>query len=338
MTATTQDMTEQDITDVASAAYRLTTDGAILRATDWQSALYERLSARRSEAGFLLLAPSGAGKTEAVVIPTLGLQRGGAPRRLFLIGPDGATLDDALYRLVPYLKASVLADGVPRTLCVDVSEDEDAPGNLCRRFFSDGSEDPTVETNPLEADVDLVLTTFTRFRALFFGGGGIHALPSPFAPDDGTALRRNLFFFDDAQPYDPDGFARFHRLVEFLYAEDTDIVVGASTLPAPFIEELSFLDTVSAPDFPPRVALTYREASDPLAAIDEAVRQVNNPARARVRRLRNRRRCRKLCMPASRCPIQAASCCTIPSRPRQPAAASTPTCASGKKTARAACS
>ena len=186
------------------------------------------------------------------MIPSLGFQRGGAPRRLFLIGPDGSPLDGHLYHLVPYLRAWVGADETPRTLCLDAVEDE-GDGNQCRRFFPDGTEDPHVETNPLEADVDLILTTFSRFQALFFGAGGVHALPSSLPMEDEEhPLRRDLFFFDEAHSYQTDAFARFHRLVEFLFAEDADVVVASTTMPAAFQEELSFLDATRVPEPPGR--------------------------------------------------------------------------------------
>ena len=259
--------------ETASAAYRLTSDGALTRAYPWQAELYGRLADPKADVGGLLQAPAGAGRTEAVVIPALGLRRGGAPRRLFLIGPDDSPLDDPLYRLVPYLRAWVLADETPRTLCLDLSEDDDQ-GNECRRFFPDGSEDPHVLTNPLEADVDLILTTFTRFRELFFGSGGVHALPTPLI-GEGLPVRRDLFFFDEVHPYTDDGFSRFHRLVEFLFAEDADVIVASSTLPPAFAEELSFLDPLSAPagaPLPPRT-LTYKPSGDPLALIESEIRR-----------------------------------------------------------------
>lgn len=258
---------------MADAAYRLATDGAFGRASEWQADLYDTLSLPERDLGTLLLTPTGAGKTEAVVVPALGTHRGGAPRRLFLIGPDGSPLDDYLYRLVPYLKASVQGDETPRTLCLDASDD-DTNANLCRRFFPNGTEDPHVETNPLEADVDLVLTTFSRFRALFFGSGGINALPSAL-PGDSTPLRRDLFFFDEAHSYAPDAFSQFHRLVEFLFAEDTDIVVGSTTLPDAFQEELSFLEAIRVP---PAASLgtrtlTHVPSDDPLAAMEARIRR-----------------------------------------------------------------
>ena len=261
-----------DLAETASAAYRLTSDGALTQASPWQANLYERLADPEGDVGGLLATPSGAGRLEAIVIPALGLRRGGAPRRLFLIGPDGSPLDDYLYRLVPYLRASVLADETPRTLCLDLSE-EDELANQCRRFFADGSEDPHVLTNPLEADVDLILTTFSRFRELFFGSGGVHALPTSLIGGD-TPARRDLFFFDEAHSYTRDGFSRFHRLVEFLFAEDSDVIVGSSTLPPTFAEELSFLDSLPAPEagaLPPRT-LTYKPSADPLALIESEIR------------------------------------------------------------------
>ena len=259
--------------EVAAAAYRLTTDGAITAPSRWQADLYALLSQPERDAADLLLTPTGAGKTEAVVIPALGLHRGGAPRRLFHIAPDGATLDDPLYRIVPYLRAWVMADETPRTLCVDAAE-EDGDGSQCRRFFPDGTEDPHVVTNPLEADVDVILTTLPRFRSLFFGAGGVHALPSALPMPD-APLRRDLFFFDEAHGYQPEGFARFHRLVEFLYAEDADVIVASTTMPPPFREELSFLEEIVAPADPGRAAclLSHIPTADPLPEIEAQVRR-----------------------------------------------------------------
>lgn len=266
-----------DTLEIASAAYRLSSDGTLADAYSWQADLYQRLSDPASDIGGLLLAPAGAGKLESVVIPALGLRRGGAPRRLFIIGPDGSPLDDYLVRLVPYLRTFVCADETPRTLCLDLYEEEDQ-GNQCRRFFPDGSEDPHIITNPLEADVDLILTTLSRFQSLFFGSGGIHALPTALIGDN-TPLRRDLFFFDEAHLYTGDGFARFHRLTEFLYAEDADVIVASSTLPPAFAEELSFLDLLPAPPISasPRCTFRYKPSADPHRVIETELRRAYDP-------------------------------------------------------------
>jgi CRISPR-associated endonuclease/helicase Cas3 len=263
--------------EVAAAAYRLTTDGTITEPFPWQADLYHLLSQPDRDAADLLLTPTGAGKTEAIVIPALGLHRGGAARRLFHIAPEGATLDDLLYRLIPYLRAWVMADETPRTLCVDVAPDGNGgDGSQCRRFYPDGSEDPHIVTNPLEADVDVILTTLSRFRSLFFGAGGVHALPSALSMEDtGQSLRRDLFYFDEAHGYQPDVFARFHRLVEFLYAEDADVIVGSTTMPVAFQEELSCLEPIQAPLDAARgvCLLTHISAPDPTIEIELQVRR-----------------------------------------------------------------
>jgi CRISPR-associated endonuclease/helicase Cas3 len=128
----------------------------------------------------------------------------------------------------------------------------------------------------LEADVDVILTTLSRFRSLFFGAGGVHALPSAlFMEDMGQSLRRDLFYFDEAHGYGPDAFAHFHRLVEFLYAEDADVIVASTTMPAAFQEELSFLEPIQVPEDSSRgvCRLTHVSTSDPLLEMESQVRR-----------------------------------------------------------------
>lgn len=257
-------------TEIADAAYRLATDGAITQARLWQATLYDTLSHGQEETGKLLLTSTGVGKTEAVVIPALGLQRGGAPRRVFLIGPDSATLDDPLYRLAPYLRNMTAGDDTARTLCVEMAGED---GTLCRRFLPNGLEDPSVETNPLEADVDLVLSTFSRFRALFFGSGGVHALPARLIDTEAQPMRRDLFVFDEAHGYDVHSFSQFHRLAEFLYAEDSDVLVLSTTMSGAYAEELSFLDTETVSATTPPVTLSFLPTDNPLAALESEARR-----------------------------------------------------------------
>lgn len=258
---------------IANAAYQLTTDGTIQRAYPWQATLYAQLSNVKNDAGILLTAPTGAGKLEGVIIPSLGLRRGGAPRRVFVIEHDGSSLDDSVYRLTPYLRASAAADGVVRTLYTD-RPDADPAESPCWSYLPDGTEDRTACWNPLEANVDLVLTTFSRFRELFFGGGGVHALPSALGVEEGETERRDLFFFNDAHGYSIDEFSQFHKLVEFLFAEDMDVIVASSNLPEGFREELSFLEPVQVNEnaFETRRTVQCIDAPDPVAVMSAEVR------------------------------------------------------------------
>jgi CRISPR-associated endonuclease/helicase Cas3 len=242
----------------------------------WQDALYGQLSAQNSEAGYLLTTPTGGVcKTDTVVIPALGLGTSGPARRLFLICHDGVTLDHHLFRLVPLLRESAITNEVPRTLYLDTPETEET-GQTCVRFCPDGSEDRTIALNPLEADVDVVLTTLSRFGDLFFGAGGVHGLPLPFMPDDGSHVRRDLFFFDEAHDYDHDSFLRFQRLVKFLFAQDKDIVVASSTMPAHYRDDLSFLDPIEVGKehaLHHSRTITWMPAQRPLLTIKNEVRR-----------------------------------------------------------------
>ncbi|MGO8670666.1 MAG: hypothetical protein ACLQVD_04785 [Capsulimonadaceae bacterium] len=241
-----------DAAGISTAAYRLASDGSITEPHPFQVDLYERLANGATDAGLLVMSPTGAGRTEGIIIPSLGLQRGGAPRRVLIVVRDGCPLDDYVVRLHRYLKAWAAADEVARTVYVDEGHDAKAI-----RYTADGLVEYEIATSPLEADVDVVLTSFERFLDLFFGSGGVHGLPSALKFDDTQRIRRDLFFFDEAQPYAMDRFAQFLRLVEFLFARDADIIVGSSTLPEGFAEELSFLEKITVQSPPVAVNVEW---------------------------------------------------------------------------------
>ena len=265
MSATAAEPSKPDSGAIANEAYHEATGGRITEARDWQASVYDRLSDPEHDAGFLLLAPSASGKTEAVLVPSLGLKRLGGPRHVFIIGADGSPLDDIVLRVTPHLKSWVESDQTSRTIYID--GDDTGPDGNAVRFEPDGTVDTDISISPLEADVDVVVTTFGRFLDLFFGSGGVHGLPSALPLPHETEVRRDLFFFDEAQSYNSVQFSQFLRLVEFLFAEDTDIVVASSTMSPGFEEELSFLEKITVPGDPPPVKLTYRAEADAIAAL-----------------------------------------------------------------------
>jgi CRISPR-associated endonuclease/helicase Cas3 len=223
-------------------AFLQATDSTIVFPNALQRALFPRLSTQ--DTGILVQTGPGAGRLEAVYVPAvIGAKNDDQPHRLYIIAPDNSLLDDYVYRLVPYTRALSAARGVPVTLFVD----DDEP--FVRRYRSDGSYADDVAAHPLDIGVDLAVTRFSAFRRLFFGAGGVHALPGKLerTGDSGVQWemrRRDLFYFDEAQSYDREEFTGFVKLIEFLYAEDLDIVVGATTLPEPCVEELSFLENL----------------------------------------------------------------------------------------------
>ena len=223
------------------------TDGAIAVPNTLQRALFPRLSTL--DTGLLVTTGPGAGRLEAVFVPVLtGGRSDDQLHRLFIIASDSAALDDYIYRLVPYVRSLTIAREAPITLYVDL------PSPFCRKYLPDGGYREGHCNHPLDACVDVAVAPLSSFRSLFFGAGGVHALPGGFDRlGDGNlqsleTRRRDLFYFDEAQGYETEDFRSFLKLVEFLYAEDLDVLIGSTTLPESAKEELSFLESLNVPD------------------------------------------------------------------------------------------
>lgn len=233
--------------DVAlNQSFANATNGTIKRPNILQRALFPRLLSE--DTGLVVPTAPGAGRLEGVFVPSMTLLPAtDTMQRLFVIGPDRGVFDDYAYRLIPYIKGLAAFDGRPRT--VFFADDDDT--GSCIRYNPDGSEESDVCHHPFDSVVDLVVTRFSEFRSLFFGSGGIHGLPASIHPvtDDPLALtRRDLFYFDDVQSFRPDETASFARLIEFLFAEDLDVVIGTTCWPKAMRERLTFLEVVSVAD------------------------------------------------------------------------------------------
>ena len=242
MTTLQQDQPTSDRRDLlVEETFAQATSQAVLLPNMLQRALFPRLLTQ--DTGLLVPTGPGSGRLEAIVVPLMSQTgQSGTMQRLFVIGPDGGLLDDYLFRLFPMMQASSKMSGLPRTIFLE----RRTSYPLCRQFLPDGSFLDDACKHPLEDQVDLVVSSFSDFRSLFFGAGGVHALGHElFKSSDSPVMRtRPLFYFDEAQSYGADAFASFQKQVEFLFAEDLDVVVGSTTLPESSVEELSFLETL----------------------------------------------------------------------------------------------
>ncbi len=196
-----------------------------------QEELFTYIAPKGENPALLLKAPTGSGKTEAVLIPSLD-----SNRRLFLIFPSRSLVDDQISRCEEYLeRASSENMNRSYTLVVDTGAESQ------RTVFTKGEREKPARRHLYDGDV--ILTTFDKFLYRFFGfGEPKKSYIFPFRIHYGQ--RRNLFCFDEVHAYDQVAFVNFQRLVKALYKVNLDMVVMTATMPDTYQNELDFLDTV----------------------------------------------------------------------------------------------
>lgn len=178
----------------------------------------------------LLKAPTGSGKTEAVLIPSLE-----SGHRLFLIFPSRSLVDDQISRCEEYLQRASEKTDRPYALVVDRGSE------ASRNVFVNGKKLETGKRHLYDGDV--ILTTFDKFLYRFFGfGEPKKSYIFPFRIHN--SQRHNLFCFDEVHAYDQVAFVNFERLIKALYKANLDMVVMTATMPDTYQKELHFLDSI----------------------------------------------------------------------------------------------
>ena len=195
-----------------------------------QEELFTHITTEGGNPAFLLKAPTGSGKTEAVLIPSLE-----SGRRLFLIFPSRSLVDDQIKRCEEYLQRASEKPDTSYALVIDTGAES------VRTVFTKGQREEHGRRHLYDGDV--ILTTFDKFLYRFFGfGEPKKSYIYPFRIHH--TQRRNLFCFDEAHAYDQVAFVNFERLIKALYKADLDMVVMTATMPKTYQAKLDFLDTV----------------------------------------------------------------------------------------------
>lgn len=200
-----------------------------------QEAVFPIIQSR--DCALLLEAPTGSGKTEAILIPALTDRR---PRRLFLIYPSRSLIEDQIARL-ERLMPRISAGSRRVALVIDYGEQSE------RRVWANGQPQPSQHRHLYEGDV--ILTTLDKFLYRFFGyGEPAKSYIFPFRIHSGA--REPLFCFDEAHSYEDVAFSNFVDLVRTLYTQGLNLVVMTATLPPAYRGYLDFLENLNFTEAP----------------------------------------------------------------------------------------
>ena len=195
-----------------------------------QEELFNLISPAKANPALLLKSPTGSGKTEAVLVPSLT-----AKRRLFLIFPSRSLVEDQIERCEKYLCKMSEKVSKPYSLVIDTG------GQSSRIVFANGERKPAGRRHLYDGNV--IITTFDKFLYRFFGFGEPNkSYIFPFRIHHSHT--RNLFCFDESRSYEKVALTNFVRLIKSLYKANLDLVIMTATMPEAYQKELSFLDKI----------------------------------------------------------------------------------------------
>lgn len=184
---------------------------------------------------FLLKAPTGSGKFEAILFPILA--RGD---RLILPLPARSLIDDQKQRAEKYLIAiSKLYPEREFSLVIDTGS------QMYRWVYRDGELANNRAKNPRRHlyKGDIILTTIDKFIYRYFAYGDKQkSFIFPLrieGVDDNT--KRTIICFDEAHSYEQIAFTNFHSLVKALYEAGRNIILMTATLPSQQEEYFDYL-------------------------------------------------------------------------------------------------
>ncbi len=184
----------------------------------------------------ILKGPTGAGKTESVLFPSLA-----KGYRLILPLPAKSLLEDQKQRIEKYLKIfTQLSENTGREVSLVVDT-----GSQMKRWVYKNGEDITAELTINSRrhlyKGDVILTTIDKFLYRYFSFGDKQkSFVFPFRINH----QKTLICFDEAHSYDEISFTNFRSLVQSLYEAGRSLVLMTATMPPEQAAHFEYLDTI----------------------------------------------------------------------------------------------
>ncbi len=184
----------------------------------------------------ILKGPTGAGKTESVLFPSLA-----KGYRLILPLPAKSLLEDQKQRIEKYLK---IFTQLPENTGREVSLVVDTGSQMKRWVYKDGKDitaELTINSRRHLYKGDVILTTIDKFLYRYFSFGDKQkSFVFPFRINH----QKTLICFDEAHSYDEISFTNFRSLVQSLYEAGRSLVLMTATMPPEQATQFEYLNTI----------------------------------------------------------------------------------------------
>ncbi|TAG03730.1 MAG: DEAD/DEAH box helicase, partial [Oscillatoriales cyanobacterium] len=188
---------------------------------------------------FLLKAPTGSGKMEAVLFPCLA-----KGYRLILPLPSRSLVEDQKQRIERYIKTF---SALPENKDLEFSLVVDTGSQMERLIYQNGERvERKINSRRHLYKGDVILTTLDKFLYRYFAFGDKQksfVFPLRIHRDK-THSEKTLICVDEAHSYDNISFTNFHSLVQSLYEAGRSIVLMTATMPQQHLDRFDYLKVI----------------------------------------------------------------------------------------------